>query len=281
MAYIGRVPLSGDFRKIDNIESQFNSNTNTFSITYQTEAVVPGSPYVVLAVLDGQLLEPGVDYNVNGSDLVFTTAPNAAQSFHAIILGNVGSSYVYSGNVGGGISTINNLSGSNVTLSSSNFNNATINIGSISNVVLTNANISGTLTNTVLSNASVLSGEVSNSTLSNVQLSVYKESIVNLGNVTGSTNVNLGLGNIFRANLIGNTTFTFTNHPLAPLTMPITLIVTQMIGSNTINVTSAVYTENALPQLSTAGGNTDILTFFSPNGGVRFIGTHAIADVII
>ena len=349
MAYIGREPLSGDFRKIDSIESQFNSNTNTFAITYQTTAVVPGSPYVMIAVLDGQVLEPAVDYNVNGNNLIFTNAPNAAQSFHAIILGNTGSAVISGG--GGGIASINGLTGNNLTLNnvtinasvvsnvtlsnvsgnlanitvsnatltnsvlgsnvSGIFSNGTINhsiitnsilgsnvagsyTGSFNNSVITNSvlfgsNVSGTfsngttnhgvITNTVLGGN--VSGTLSDTALSNAYVSSYKELITNLGNVSGTVSVNLTQGNIYRANLIGNTTFTFTNPPAMPFTMPITLIVTQMFGANTINVTSAVYTENALPQLSTAGGNTDVLTFFSPNGGVRYIGTHAIADVII
>jgi len=338
MAYIGRAPLSGDFRKIDSIEAQFNSNTNTFAITYLTEAVIPGSPYVMIAVLDGQVLEPAVDYNVNGNNLLFTNAPNAAQSFHAIILGNTGTA-VSTG--GSGIASINNLTGNNLTL-----NNVTINGSIVSNVLLNNttgnviltnsvlgSNVSGTLegtinngtitntvlgsnvtgiianatiTNTVLgsnvtgniANATIINTvlgsnvtgnianvTITNSAISNAYVSSYKELITNLGNIgtaAGATvNIDLSQGNIYRANLIGNVTFTFTNHPTVPFTMPITLIATQVFGSNTINVTSAVYTENALPQLSILAGNTDVLTFFSPNGGVRYIGTHAISDVII
>lgn len=120
-----------------------------------------------------------------------------------------------------------------------------------------------------------------NLNLSNTYFQSYKEIITNLGNVTGATSVNLSQGNIFRANLIGNTTITFTNHPALPYTMPITLIVTQMLGNNTIYVANSVFTENVLPVISTAAGNSDILTFFSPNGGAKFIGTHAVADVII
>lgn len=280
MAYIGRTPLSGDFRKIDSIESQFDSIANTFPITFQTEPVVPGSPFVMLAVLDGQVLEPETDYNVNGTNFIFTNAPNAAQTFHAIILGNVGSSYVYTGNVGGGgggITSLDNLTGNNVTI-----NNITVTSGSVNNTTQSNTNVSsGVINNTTQSNTTISSGSVSNATLSNVQFAVYKESIIDLGSISGSTNVNLSLGNIFRANLTGNTTLTFTNHPSAPLTMPITIIATQVAGNSTITVNNAVYTESALPQLSTASGNSDVLTFFSPNGGQKYIGTHAIADVII
>lgn len=92
MAYIGSSPLVGDFKKLDDISSQFNSSNTVFTVTSGGAAVSLGSAQSVLVSLGNVILEPETAYSLanSGSAISFTTPPDAATSFFAIKLGSVG-----------------------------------------------------------------------------------------------------------------------------------------------------------------------------------------------
>jgi hypothetical protein len=92
MAYVGNRPSVGNFVKIDDISSQFNSSLQTFNVTVSGVPYTPSSPYATICGLAGAILQPGVDYYFNGSTIVFTIpAPSSSNlgKFWCIALGDV------------------------------------------------------------------------------------------------------------------------------------------------------------------------------------------------
>jgi len=89
MAYIGSTPVVGDFKKLDDISSQFNDSNTIFNLTVAGDATIAGSAQNLIISIDGVLQEPGVAYLVFGSSLQFTEAPNASSTFFGVQLGSV------------------------------------------------------------------------------------------------------------------------------------------------------------------------------------------------
>jgi hypothetical protein len=91
MAYIGTQPQVGNFVKLDDISSQFNSSLSTFSTTVSGDAYTVSNPFATLVVAGGNVLEPGVDYDFQNATIVFSTAPGNVwlNTFHVIVYGDV------------------------------------------------------------------------------------------------------------------------------------------------------------------------------------------------
>lgn len=91
MAYIGASPQVGNFVKLDDISTLFNSSTSTFNTTTSGDAFTVSNPFATLVVADGAVLEPEVDYNFQNATIVFNTAPTSAwlNKFHVIVYGDV------------------------------------------------------------------------------------------------------------------------------------------------------------------------------------------------
>lgn len=100
MAYIGQTPQIGNFVKLDDISSQFDSNTSTFNTTVNSTAYTVSNPYATIVVGGGAVLEPEVDYNFNNATIVFSTAPTSAwlNNFHVMVFGDVLDSGIPSNN---------------------------------------------------------------------------------------------------------------------------------------------------------------------------------------
>ena len=64
MAYIGRQQSSGAFLKLDDISSQFNTSTTTFSLRVGGDAFFAGNPYTLLVSLGGIIQEPVSSYSI-------------------------------------------------------------------------------------------------------------------------------------------------------------------------------------------------------------------------
>jgi hypothetical protein len=90
MAYIGQSPSVGEFRKLDDISSQFNDSNTSFALQVAGANVLPGSAQSLLISIDGVLQEPGVAYTLNDSSIVFTAAPNTSSTFFGVQLGTIG-----------------------------------------------------------------------------------------------------------------------------------------------------------------------------------------------
>jgi hypothetical protein len=91
MAYVGNRPQNGNFVKIDDISSGFNSSTQTFNVTVSGSPYTPSNPYATVVGLGGAIQNPGVDYFFSGSTISFSIAPSSANNgkFFCIVLGDV------------------------------------------------------------------------------------------------------------------------------------------------------------------------------------------------
>lgn len=91
MAYLGQLPQIGNFVKLDDISTQFNSSLSTFNTTVSGVAYTVSNPFATQAVGNGAVLNPGVDYYFNGPTIVFATAPTSAWlgKFFVMVYGDV------------------------------------------------------------------------------------------------------------------------------------------------------------------------------------------------
>ena len=87
MPYIGRDLNRGNYLKLDDISSSFDSSTTTFNLTVGGSAFTPGSAFSILVSVGGVIQEPESAYQVNNSEITFANAPTAQDSFFCIALG--------------------------------------------------------------------------------------------------------------------------------------------------------------------------------------------------
>ena len=86
MPYIGRDLNRGNYLKLDDISSSFNSSTKTFDLKVGGSAFTPGSAFSILVSVGGVIQEPESAYQVNNSEITFANAPTAQDSFFCIAL---------------------------------------------------------------------------------------------------------------------------------------------------------------------------------------------------
>ena len=86
MSYLGNTPQIGQYRKMDSLT--FNGVTQTFNITISGVPFNPPTAFAMLAVLNGNPLNPGVDFSISGSTISFASAPAAFTPFFALIFGD-------------------------------------------------------------------------------------------------------------------------------------------------------------------------------------------------
>jgi hypothetical protein len=92
MSYIGTQPTAGSYRKLTDISSGFNGSTTTFQLSVppgtSSDYVTPLSTYQLLISVNSIVLNPGVDFTLSGSQIVFTVAPAAGVKFFGIVMGD-------------------------------------------------------------------------------------------------------------------------------------------------------------------------------------------------
>jgi hypothetical protein len=92
MAYIGNQIPAGSYRKLSDISSGFNGVTTTFQLSVPPGTtqyyVTPTSVFQLLISIGGIIQEPGVNFTLNGSQIVFATAPAAGLTFFGIQMGD-------------------------------------------------------------------------------------------------------------------------------------------------------------------------------------------------
>ena len=87
MPYIGRDLNRGNYLKLDDISSSFNSSTKTFNLTVGGSGFTPGSAFSILVSVGGVIQEPESAYQVENSEITFANAPTAQDSFFCLALG--------------------------------------------------------------------------------------------------------------------------------------------------------------------------------------------------
>lgn len=97
---------------------------------------------------------------------------------------------------------------------------------------------------------------------------------------TGAVNLDLNTADVFNITMTGNCTFTFTNPPASGVFKNIVLILKQDgTGSRTMTVTGAKYTDAQAPVLTTTANKTDVLTYFTIDGGTSYFGSFVLANI--
>ena len=130
---------SKDVQKLDDISSSFDNSTTTFALTSGGSAFTPANAKGLTISLGGVIQEPGTDYTVSGTNIVFTTAPNVGLDFFGLNR-SFATDIITKNNV------VDNLSVSG--------------IGTITNIQATNLNVSGVTTVGVVTGATSLQATV-------------------------------------------------------------------------------------------------------------------------
>jgi hypothetical protein len=87
MSYIGVNPTSGQYSILDDISSGFNGSTTTFNLTSGGTAVVPQTDANALISISG-VVQYTSAYSISSSQITFSSAPLASDSFSGRVLGN-------------------------------------------------------------------------------------------------------------------------------------------------------------------------------------------------
>ena len=118
---------------------------------------------------------------------------------------------------------------------------------------------------TTVGNISTVSG--------NIKVSAYGEEYASLSGT--SVTIDCKAGNNFALTTSGNTTFTFSNVPTSGTAFGFTLKLTSG-GSHTITYPNSVDFAGATAPDAPASGETDILVFYTVDGGTNWYGALAI-----
>jgi len=96
MAYLGRAPNIGEFKKVDVSSWTFNASSVSFPLGHQV-----GDVNQLIVSLNGVIQEPTSDFilQAGGNNLVFTTAPDSADSCFAISIGGNAGDAVGTGSI--------------------------------------------------------------------------------------------------------------------------------------------------------------------------------------
>ena len=89
MAYLGRPPELGAYKKLDDISSGFDGSETTFSLSLGGKSYITTNAFTLMVVLNGNVQEPGIAFTINRDEITFTSAPSASPtSFYIMSMGN-------------------------------------------------------------------------------------------------------------------------------------------------------------------------------------------------
>lgn len=86
MAYIGYVPQIGQYRKMDPLV--FDGVEETFNITVGGESFSPPTAYAMMIVLNGEVLNPDVQFSISAATISFSSPPAPLTPFFGILFGD-------------------------------------------------------------------------------------------------------------------------------------------------------------------------------------------------
>ena len=88
MAYIGKEPLRGQNRELDDISGSFNGGNTAFTMQIGGVNTTAGTANQCFISVGGVLQNPGTDFTVSASTLTFTTPPASGLDFWGVIQGD-------------------------------------------------------------------------------------------------------------------------------------------------------------------------------------------------
>ena len=71
---------------LDNISNLFNGSLQTFPLTVNGESYFPSSEQQLIISINDVVLNPGVDYQISGSNIYFTVPPSNGDAFFGVAL---------------------------------------------------------------------------------------------------------------------------------------------------------------------------------------------------
>ena len=88
MPYIGRQLTSGNFIKLDDLQSQFDGSKTTFTLTTGGQSFKPGTANALLVSLGGVIQEAVTSFTVVDDQITFSNPPTADAQIFIIALGS-------------------------------------------------------------------------------------------------------------------------------------------------------------------------------------------------
>ena len=88
MPYVGKEPVRGQNRELDDISGSFNGGNTAFTMQVGGINTAAGSANQVFINLGGVMQNPGTDFTVASSTITFTTPPANGLSFWGLIQGD-------------------------------------------------------------------------------------------------------------------------------------------------------------------------------------------------
>jgi len=177
MAYIGASPAVGDYKRLDDISSQFNGVLTEFNLRNSGSTVTIGTDSQLLISLNGVIQEPGVAFTIGSSNdkILFTTAPDTGTPFFGIIYGSVydtvepADSSVSEVKIGTGAVTTSKLANSAVT--ESKIGTAAVTESKIGTAAVTNTKLAdNSVTLQKIQDNSVTTAKIANGAINTAKL---------------------------------------------------------------------------------------------------------------
>jgi hypothetical protein len=81
------IPNGQSFQQIDDISASFNGVQTSFPMRVGGQVYAPSSPNSLFVAVGGILQTPNIAYSLNGSNIVFSSAPPAGATFNGQALG--------------------------------------------------------------------------------------------------------------------------------------------------------------------------------------------------
>ena len=88
MAYVGKRPLQGNYKKLSDISGSFNGSTTAFTLQSAGVNVSPQSEENCIINISGIQQEPGTAFTIAGSTITFTGAPQSNDTFFGVVWGD-------------------------------------------------------------------------------------------------------------------------------------------------------------------------------------------------
>ena len=85
MAYVGKRPLQGNYKKLSDISGSFNGSTTAFTLQSAGVNVSPQSEENCIINISGIQQEPGTAFTIAGSTITFTGAPQSNDTFFGVV----------------------------------------------------------------------------------------------------------------------------------------------------------------------------------------------------